>query len=138
MKVRSEERKAREWIRSDVTLPAFLMGVPGVVAVIGALACLLGIARGDRLQALLALPIAIGLVWCTLGLWYAKEWARWTAAVLFGAGTVLQAAKLVRGDGFDAARLLEILFFLFWTVYFVLPSTRRRFARARGVRAARG
>lgn len=141
MSERLEQWKAREKIRSDTGWAAVFMGLGGILAVAAGLVSIFG--SGDvtvfglRLEYGGAIAAAGGiiLVSCGVGLWNARAWARWVAAALFAALSLMNVIEVVRAPK-ELAHLLGLVFELFVVVYLLLPSTGRRFARAQGLHAS--
>jgi hypothetical protein len=129
MSERLEQWKAREKLRSDIGWAAVLIGLWGLLPIAAGIAEVVGIG------AIRALPISLAVgtafLFCALGLWNASVWARWACAALFATLSVLGLVTLVRNRTWG----LELPSVLFATIYLLLPSTGRRFARARDTRS---
>ena len=130
MSERLEKWKAREKIRSDFGWIAVYMGIVGISGVVAGLGGLFRDVEGQAVW--LALLIGIGFLWSAVGLWNAKVWSRWVATSLAVAVSMEGLIGVVRGR-IDLSLPLALIA----SVWLLVPSTGRAFARARDTRAAR-
>jgi hypothetical protein len=87
------------------------------------------------MQAWLLLVLGIDLIAVCIGIWYAKEWARWAAGViaaLWCLGKLVQVIQeVVKGRPAALFGLIGVALFGLLAWYAFLPSTRKSFADAR-------
>ena len=128
--------KAREKLRSGIGWAAICVGLWGILVLGVAVSLFLFVMEFEVESTRLAIVISVSLflAWglalcaCAVGLWGARAWARVTAACLL----TLPLAVSVRGLANDGSIAFWLPFSLFPMVYLLLPSTERRFVRARG------
>ena len=113
MSERLEQWKAREKLRSDIGWAAIYVGLCGIwVVVVGASlfawtmtfeveSTVLGTVVPAPLAVGLVLAGGLALVYCAVGLWNARAWARWIAVVLLVVPLVGSVIVLVRDSSID-------------------------------------
>ena len=102
----------------------------------GIAAVIQGLRSAPAMQSWMLFVVGFDLIAVAVGLWYAKEWARWAAGLVASAyflGGLVNVIVAVAVKG-DTAGLLGLfttglMGLLAW--YSFLPSTRRSFAEAR-------
>jgi hypothetical protein len=142
-----ERWKAREKVRSAIGWVAVINALGGLFALVAGvlvIARALGLAWTSTSVRLfgydsppglelawgvLIVCLGAALLYCAKGLWDVRTWARWVTVVLWGAICAEDVAAIVSGHSFSCG----LPFALFATIYLLLPSTGKHFARASGV-----
>jgi hypothetical protein len=117
--------KACQQVRYHLTIPLFL------VAVVTIASAGLRIAHLGDPMSWSVLVAGITLAFCCVGLWNAREWARWPSAAICAA-LFLVAIRVPQPRWTNYVNLFVLLLA---SVYLVAPSTGKLFARARGDRS---
>lgn len=98
-------------------------------------AIVIGVSTLPTMLAWVQIVLGIDLIAVGVGIWYAKEWARWAAgiiAALFSLSKLVGVvAEVVSANLAGFFGLIGVGFYGLLAWYAFLPSTRKRFADAR-------
>jgi hypothetical protein len=132
---REEVRLARTQIRNEMRFPLWITLIIGVALLaIGAL-------QDTEFHSWLLWMAGAALIALSVGMWFAIDWARVGYGILGALGCALFLLQLAFNkpqiDINSGLRIFQALFWGWIAIYAFLPSTRRLFARAKGIAASK-